>query len=82
MEIRLLGYQDIDFETDKGDRIVGINIFCASEDDYVTGHRTDKFFISKRLVPEEGLKPDCYYDLLFGRRGKVDKITYLGDVTL
>ncbi len=82
MEIRILGFSDINFTTDSGDRIDGVNIFCAYEDEYVTGYRTDKFFIKRKLVPVDGFKCDCYYDLLFDRRGKVGRINYIGDTVL
>lgn len=82
MEVKILGIQDIDFENKQGERIVGVNLFCSSEDDYVHGFRTDKFFISRRLTPPDGFKVNSYYDILFGRRGNVDKISFIGDEVL
>ena len=81
MYCKLLGYQDIDFESKQGERIVGVNLFMSSDDEYVKGVRTDKFFVSKSKIRCD-LKIDSYYDVAFGRRGSVDHIDYVGDELL
>ena len=78
MFAQLIGYQKIDFTTKQGDRIVGTNLYIASDDDNVRGRRTDKVFCSQKAIDCD-LIVNHYYDVCINIRGKVDKVVYLGE---
>ena len=74
MVFTLLGIQSVDFTNNAGERIKGINIFCAYEDENVNGYRTDKFFIKPEIkLPELKLKDQIC--LNFNMKGKVESVT-------
>lgn len=74
MVFTLLGIQSVNFINNAGDRIEGVNLFCAYEDENVSGYRTEKFFIKPEIkLPELKLKDSI--KLNFNMKGKVESVT-------
>lgn len=73
MVVKVIGIQELDFETKQGERIQGTNLFTEYPDDYVEGIRCEKFFV-RRSIDCKNVKINSYYDITFDRRGKLAKI--------
>lgn len=82
MIVKLLGYQNIDFTSNQGDRIVGTNLFVSYPDNNVKGLRSDRKFASRKAIADQELKVDSYYDVSINFNGKVEKVSYYGDTYL
>lgn len=54
MKAQLVGIQLVNFTNNKGETIIGTNIFCAFKDENVEGLRTEKFFLKSEVK-----LPDC-----------------------
>ena len=48
MTCKLLGFAELDFETPKGDKIKGLNVFVAHKDSRITGMSCRKMFIGEK----------------------------------
>lgn len=76
MQMTLLGYKALDFESN-GERVQGTQAFVAYTEDGVEGQRTDKLFFksgkSSFEIPE--LQVGATLDVTFNRRGKPEKVT-------
>lgn len=75
MLMYLLGHKSLDFTTDKGEPVKGIQVFVAYTEDGVTGQRTDKLFFRDGFELPDGLKPGVTLDVAFNHRGKPEKVT-------
>lgn len=73
MVVKIIGVQELDFETRQGERIQGTNLFAEYPDDYVVGVKCEKFFVRKS-IDCKNIAVNSYYDITFDRRGKIDKI--------
>lgn len=70
----LIGYSEVDFKTDRGDHIEGLNLYVSYEDNNVIGEKSERFFVNKDItVPN--LKVGDSLNLFFNHRGKVESIT-------
>lgn len=69
----LLGFRHLDFSTEDGSAVKGVQIFVAFEEDGVTGRMAEKFFIRDGLeLPT--LTPGMSMDIRFTRKGKVESV--------
>ncbi len=73
MQIKLMGFQKVNFTNNIGQTITGINIYGAFKDENVEGLKTEKFFI------RDGIKmPECKLndtlEISFNMKGKVEAI--------
>lgn len=74
MIMRLLGCSAVDFLSDDGANIKGMNLYVAFEDDHVEGERTERLFVKQGIALPEGLAVGNYMDVGFNMRGKVESI--------
>ena len=74
MQMKLLGFMPMDFESQNGERIKGMNIFTAFKQDNVQGLCTSKFFLREDIVLPEGTKINDLLEVSFTNRGKIDSI--------
>lgn len=74
MVVDVLGFQNLDFEGQNGQRVKGINLFTAFVDEGVTGMRTDRFFLRDGLALPKDFKVNDEVTLYFDRKGRVEKI--------
>ena len=82
MVVTLYGIQDVDFVTDDGKKVTGINLFVGYPSRFVTGHITKKYFISDQASFFEGSEPlksviGSEIDLVFNDRGRIEDIELL-----
>ena len=73
MQIKLMGFQKVNFTNNIGQTITGINIYGAFKDENVEGLKTEKFFI------RDGIKmPECKLndtlEISFNMKGKVEAL--------
>ena len=75
MVAKFLGYQKLDFMSDDGKRVEGVNIYVAHSDPHVTGEITSKFYVNPEIKFPEQLKIGMQVNLAFNHRGKIESIT-------
>jgi hypothetical protein len=74
MKAILNGYSEVNFKTDRGDHIEGLNLYVSYEDNNVIGEKCERFFVNKDIaIPN--LKVGDSLNLFFNHRGKVESIT-------
>ena len=71
MLYKVFGIHRLDFANDKGERIVGTNLYVGSKDARVEGLKTEKFFISEAFTLPPDLKPNDNIDITHNSTGKV-----------
>ena len=70
MEIKVIGFKDVNFNGQDGNHVEGTTVFYLYNDRYVTGNAADKLFIRKdRPNPFELNKR---YVVSYNRYGKFD----------
>jgi hypothetical protein len=65
------GFRYLDFVSDEGTSIKGLQLFVSYEDSSVTGQITDKLFIPAEVEKPSNLKVGDTIDVSYNRRGKV-----------
>lgn len=75
MVLKLIGLQNLDFQTATGDEIHGVNLFCGFEDSNVEGLRTEKFFVNESFQLPADLKPGTVINADFNHKGKLTAIS-------
>jgi hypothetical protein len=65
MKCKLLGYQEMDFTTDKGDKIEGAKIHIGYPMDGVKGMFTSNHFVRSELLIATPLKDGAMYNAEF-----------------
>lgn len=75
MEYLFVGYQELDFSDDDGNKIEGVNIFIVGHDESVTGRKAIKKFISPAFRDRLKLDFDNLIDknvlIAFNEKGKI-----------
>ena len=74
MIVKLLGFRNLDFTTNKGDVIRGFNLYVGFEDPEVSGLHTEKFFVKEGIELPKDTKINDSIDIAFNMKGKVDAI--------
>lgn len=69
----LLGFRHLDFTTDDGSAVKGVQLFVAFAEDGVTGRMADKLFIRDGIALP-ALTPGMMLDISFNRKGKVESV--------
>lgn len=69
----LLGFRHLDFTTDDGSAVKGVQLFVAFAEDGVTGRMADKLFIRDGIALPT-LTPGMTLDISFNRKGRVVSI--------
>lgn len=72
----VIGFRNVDFTTQEGNRIQGVNLFLTYDDDHVIGQAAEKMFISSQKLSNIGYVP-CVGDkiqVFYNRYGKPDNI--------
>ncbi len=76
MNVRLLGYKDVDFVSRDGKQVKGKKIYTASKDEGVVGEMSDSFFLADGFeLP--ALRIGQELTISFNRHGKPEQITAL-----
>lgn len=69
------GYQVLNFKTDDGSQIDGINFFLVGDDERVTGRKAFKKFISRQAVNKMNLDLDSFIGqnvmIAFDEKGRI-----------
>lgn len=74
MKAFLKGYSEVNFKTDRGDHIEGLNLYVSYEDNNVIGEKCERFFVNKDIaIPN--LNVGDSLNLFFNHRGKIESIT-------
>lgn len=74
MKARFVGIQELNFQTDRGENVVGNNLFILHEDENVTGLKASKIFVKETVNLPKDLKMNDILDISFNMRGKVEAI--------
>lgn len=74
MVAKLLGVSPVRFQATSGELIEGTNLFVCYPEENVTGNRTDKYFISKKIALPKNLNIGDNIDIIFNRFGKPEAI--------
>lgn len=77
MNVTLYGYQEVDFVSNNNEHISGANLFVGFSNRFVTGQKTQKYFISSDSEYFSGVKDieiGSTIDLVFNDRGKIEDI--------
>ena len=82
MVVTLFGIQDVDFVTDDGKKVTGMNLFVGYQSRFVTGQITKKYFVSDQASFYQGSDPlksaiGTDIDLVFNDRGRIEDIELL-----
>jgi len=73
MQVKLVGVQSVNFTNNKGETIIGTNLFCTFRDENVEGLRTEKFFLKDEIkLPE--CKINDTIEVSFNMKGKVEMV--------
>lgn len=74
MNVKLIGVSELDFTTQDGNRIKGMNMYISYPDENVKGERAEKIFVKEGIAVPEGVKLGSQIDVSFNMRGKVESI--------
>lgn len=74
MKARFVGIQELNFQTDRGENVVGNNLFILHEDENVTGLKASKIFVKETVNLPKDLKMNDILDISFNMRGRVEAI--------
>ena len=77
MKVKLLGLQELDFATDRGDKIKGTNIWISYPEKDVTGETAVKCFLSPELLGSTKLSVGLNFNIEFNAKGKIAAISAL-----
>lgn len=64
MNVQLMGVQNLDFENDKGEKILGIKLHIAYKDQYVSGFKCDSKFVSGEACKNLGISESSLTPLI------------------
>lgn len=79
MKVKLIGVQNLDFTTDSGDRIKGLNLFVSYEDVNMTaGRKTSKLFLREDIAFPANVKIGEELEILFSMKGKPETVSKIG----
>ena len=74
MKAKIVGIQELNFQTDRGENIVGNNLFIIHEDENVTGLKASKVFVKEGVNLPKDVKLNDMIDISFNMKGKVEAI--------
>lgn len=74
MKAKFVGIQELNFQTDRGENIVGNNLFILHEDENVTGLKASKVFVKAGINLPKDVKLNDTLDISFNMKGKVEAI--------
>ena len=74
MQVTFVGHNKVDFTNDKGERIVGNNIFVNYPDPDVIGQFAGKIFVRPDIEIPQGIKVNEIIEMSFTPKGKLTKI--------
>ena len=74
MKAKIVGIQELNFQTDRGENIVGNNLFILHEDENVTGLKASKVFVKDGVNLPKDVKLNDMIDISFNMKGKVEAI--------
>lgn len=77
MEMRILGARNLDFKSNDGSEVKGIQLFVAFKTDNVTGEIADKLFVRNGITLPQ-FKIGDTLDIAFNNKGKVESIQAIG----
>lgn len=75
MRVIVYGTQDVDFVTPDNKVIKGKSVYGGFENRYVTGLKTNKFFISDSIECINDIVPDAEIEISFDMNGKIDSVS-------
>lgn len=74
MKAKIVGIQELNFQTDRGENIVENNLFILHEDENVTGLKASKVFVKEGVNLPKDVKLNDMIDISFNMKGKVEAI--------
>lgn len=74
MRVQVVGVQNLDFTSNDGNAIKGVNLFVTHTEDRVEGLVAKKFFVNEKVSLPEGLGVGKFLDVFFNDRKKIDFI--------
>lgn len=74
MKVKFVGIQELNFQTDRGENIIGNNLFILHEDENVTGLKASKVFVKEGINLPKDVKLNDTLDISFNMKGKVEAI--------
>ena len=74
MKAKFVGIQELNFQTNRGENIVGNNLFILHEDENVTGLKASKIFVKEGINLPKDIKLNDTLDISFNMKGKVEAI--------
>ncbi len=74
MKVKFVGIQELNFQTDRGDSIVGHNLFILYEEKNITGLKASKVFVKEGINLPKDVKLNDMLDISFNMKGKVEAI--------
>ena len=74
MKAKFVGIQELNFEADRGEKIVGNNLFILHEDENVTGLKASKILVKEGVNIPKDVKLNDMLDISFNMKGKVEAI--------
>ncbi len=73
MQHKIHGFRKLDFKSNDGNQVQGVQLFTTYQADGVTGEQTDKIFIRADMeIPS--VKIGDLIEVFYNNRGKVDSI--------
>lgn len=74
MKAKMVGLQDLQFKNDRGENIVGKNVYILWEDENVVGLKAGKLFLKEGIEVPKDIKINDMVQLSFTMTGKVEAI--------
>lgn len=78
MDYKLIGFKDVDFTTQDGNRITGVKLYFTYVDGYVDGEAAEIVGYYKPDAASLELEIGGYYSITYNKWGKVQSITKVG----
>lgn len=75
MQMYLCGYRFLDFESQDGKKIQGIQLFVSYPTDSVTGEMVDRVFVRQGIEFPSEMTPGDVLDIAFNNKGKPERVT-------
>lgn len=77
MKVKLLGARELDFSSNDGSPVKGIQLFISFPEEGVVGEMTEKLFVRNGFALP-ACKPGDMLDISFNRKGKPESISLVG----
>ena len=77
MKIKVIGTRDLDFNSNDGSPVKGIQLYVSFPEENVMGEMTDRMFIRDGFALP-ACKPGDMLEVVFNRKGKPESITLAG----